>query len=73
MHPPQRVQPVRSGPSPSKKGSGAVSPGSPKYTPTVCLWNVSPRPISPATSRSRRSVSTSTGLSTAPSIFFAVA
>ena len=34
MQRPQRMQPVRSGPSPPKYGSATVSPGSPKKTPT---------------------------------------
>jgi hypothetical protein len=37
MQRPHSTQPVRAGPSPPKYGSGTVSPGVPKNTPTRVL------------------------------------
>ena len=48
MHAPQRTQPVRSGPSPPKYGSGTVLPGSPMYTATCGCSNASGVPRSRA-------------------------
>ena len=51
MHPPQKLQPVRAGPSPPKYGSGTSLPASPKKTATSVGWKVFAQPISAAISR----------------------
>ncbi len=73
MHPAHSVQPRRSGPAPSKNGSGCATPGpSPKYTPTVATWKVSSRPISRTASSKSRSPSAMCCDVTAPSMRLAV-
>ena len=72
MQAPQRSQPVRGGPSPPKKGSGAVTPGSPKYTAQEVRTKVSGTPIAPAISRSSFCPSLSCGTGVAPSMRSAV-
>ena len=67
------MQPVRAGPAPPKYGSGTVFPGvfspsGPKNTPTGVGTNVSPTPMSSATSFMMRSASVKVGLVTTPSI-----
>ena len=69
MHSPHSMQPVRSGPTPPKNGSGLVTPGpSPKYTPTGVSRKVCPTPISSATAFMTRSAGVIVGLSTTPSM-----
>jgi hypothetical protein len=73
MQQPHSRQPVRAGPAPPKYGSGTVLPGvlvpsGPKNTPTGVGTQVSPHPISSATSLTMRSASVNVGLSTTPSI-----
>ena len=70
------MQPVRAGPAPPKYGSGTVLPGvfspfGPKNTPTGVATNVSPTPISSATSLTMRSASVNVGFLTTPSIRWA--
>ena len=67
------MQPVRSGPAPPKYGSGTVFPGvfvpsGPKNTPTGVGTQVSPTPMSSATSLTMRSASVNVGFLTTPSI-----
>ncbi len=68
MHWPHSMHPVRRGPAPPKNGSSTSTPGSPKNTPTGVGWNVSPTPISSATSRMTSSAGVVVGLGTTPSI-----
>ena len=70
------MQPVRAGPAPPKYGSGTVLPGvfspsGPKNTPTGVATNVSPTPMSSATSFMMRSASVKVGFLTTPSIRWA--
>jgi hypothetical protein len=70
------MHPVRDGPAPPKYGSGTVLPGAlvpsgPKNTPTGVGTNVSPTPISSATSFITRSASVNVGFVTTPSIRWA--
>ncbi len=71
MQLPHSVHPVRSGPTPPKNGSATRDPGSPKKTPTGVDVNVSPAPISSATSRMTASAGVNDGLVVTPSIRFA--
>ena len=72
MQLPQRMQPVRAGPSPSKKGSSTSTPGWSKKTPTLVLVKVSPTPMSSAYSFSSMSAGPMPSYSTTPSIRSAV-
>ncbi len=72
MQLPQRMQPERGGPSPSKYGSGTSVPGSPKKTPTRVGLNVSPTPISSPYSLSSSSAGVIPSYSVTPSIRSAV-
>ena len=70
------MQPVRSGPTPPKYGSGTVLPGvlvpsGPKKTPTGVATNVSPTPMSSATSFITLSASVNVGFCTTPSMRWA--
>ena len=73
MHAPQKVQPVRSGPSPPKYGSGTVVPALPKNTPTGVRWKVASTPNWRPTSFSSCCPSLSRGTSCTPSMRSAVA
>ncbi len=72
MQLPQRMQPVRLGPSPPKKGSGTSTPGLSKKTPTRVLVKVSPTPISSPYSCSSLSAGPIPSYSTTPSMRSAV-
>ena len=72
MQPPQKLQPVRLGPLPSKYGSGTVCSSAPKKTPTSVARKVFSWPRSAAISRSTSSAFIRRGLRVAPSILRAV-
>ena len=69
MHPPQKLQPLRSGPFPSKYGSGTVFSGSPKNTATLVGSKADSLPICFASVWSVLSPFSRRGQVTVPSIF----
>ncbi len=73
MQLPHSVHPARSGPTPPKYGSGTVSSGLPKKTPTGVRRKVSGTPRSAAAFSISRSTGPSQGFVTTPSMVEATA